>query len=441
MSGYLIQSDGRPLADVESRLARYLPGLDARLLPLSDSRAIVRSHLLQALATEYTAPREAWLSVLGIADLQPLNDEQAVGLLLARQTDELPQMRPATAIKAAGLDWHLHAVNVQPAWALLGGPGGIPWGTTKVAHLDTGYTRHPAFGFEGTTWVDMVNAQTDMPPPPNGGDHFVLPEPGNAQDPMRGFSAGHGTRMGATICGFAPGAPGGAYFGIAPKVPYLPMRITDAVLINHAQRQFATALRHVVDVGQAGAVNISLGIFASTILPELRAALNHAYERGVIVVCAAGNIVDPVVAPARLRRTVAVAGVTRDDLPWSGSSFGLEVDFSAPAADLRRADTAGQTKPRFGYRAGGDGTSYASAITTGAAALWLTHRRADLAAAYDQPWCTVAAFTKLARDTARLPAGVAWDPDGAFGRGILDIGALVAAPLPPQAALTEDEPA
>jgi hypothetical protein len=148
-----------------------------------------------------------------------------------------------------------------------------------------------------------------------------------------------------------------------------------------------------------------------------------------------------VVAPARLRRTVAVAGVTRLDQPWSGSSFGPEVDFSAPAADLRRADVSGQVNPKFSYRAGGDGTSYACAITTAAAALWLAHRRADLAATYDAPWCTAAAFTKLARDTARVPIGVLWDPDGAFGRGVLDIGALVAAPLPPQAALTQDEPA
>lgn len=439
MSGYLIESDGRPLADIEARLARYLPGLDARLLPVSDRHAIVRGHLLRALATEYTAPRDTWLAVLGIADLQPLTDEQAVALLLARQTDELPPLRPTAAAKVAGLDWHLDAVNVQPAWALLGGPGAIAWGATKVAHLDTGYTAHPAFGFPGASWVDTAHAQTDLPPPPSGSEGFVFPEPGAAQDPMRGFSAGHGTRIGATLCGHAPGAAGGGYFGVAPRVPYLPMRITDAVLINHAQRELARALRHVVDVGRVGAVNISLGIFAATVVPELRAALDHAYTQGVIVVCAAGNLVDPVVAPARLRRTVAVAGVTRQDRPWSGSAFGPEVDFSAPAADLRRADVTATFKYR--YRAGGDGTSYATAITTGAAALWLTHRRAELAAAYDAPWCTVAAFTKLARDTARVPQGVLWDPDGAFGRGILDIGALLAAPLPPQAALAMDGPA
>jgi subtilisin family serine protease len=194
-------------------------------------------------------------------------------------------------------------------------------------------------------------------------------------------------------------------------------------------------LNHVVNVGQAQVVNVSLGIFAGTVLPELRKALNHAYDQGVIVVCAAGNFVDPVVAPARLSRTVGVAGVTRELRPWSGSSFGPEVDFSGPAADLRRADVTPQFK--YGYGGGGDGTSYATAITTGAAALWLTQRRQELLAAYDQPWCTVEAFTLLARQTARIPPNVGWIPGAGFGTGVLDIGALLAAPLPLQSALTQ----
>ena len=435
MSGYLIQSDGRPLSQIQARLAKYLPGLDARLLPLSESRAIIRAHLLDTLAAEYTAPREVWLKVLGIQSLQPLTDEQVLGLLQGRDKEELPKLRPTTTDKVGALDWHLDAVNVQAAWQLLGGRDGIPWGTTKVAHLDTGYTEHPAFGFEGPTWVDVAGAQTDVPGPPNGNPHFQPPELGNGKDNVLGFSGGHGTRIGATICGWAPAATGGAFYGVAPKVPYLPMRITDAVWINHAQRQFAGALNHVVDVGQAQVVNVSLGIFASTILKELRQALNHAYDQGVIVVCAAGNHIDPVVAPAKLSRTVAVAGVTRELRPWSGSSFGPQVDFSAPGADLRRANVTLQFK--FSYGGGGDGTSYATAITTGAAALWLTHRRQDLLNAYNQPWCTVEAFTLLARQTARVPPNVGWIPGGGFGTGVLDIGALLAAPLPPQGALVQ----
>ena len=433
MSAYLITSDGRPLRAIEQKIQKYLPGLDARLIPLSESRAIIRAHLLEALAIEYTTPREQWLKVLGIESLQPLTDEQALGTLQGRDTSSLPKLRATATPKVNKLDWHLDAVNVQAAWQLLGGPDSIAWGDTKVAHLDTGYTLHPALGFPGNTWVDTAGAQTDIPPQPNGGTHFQPPEIGHGRDHLQGFSGGHGTRIGATICGWAPQASGGRYYGVAPKVPYLPMRITDSVWINHAQRQFASALDHVTTIGQASVVNVSLGLFASTVLPELRHALDSAYDAGVIVVCAAGNYVDPVVAPARLNRTVAVAGVTAELRPWSGSSFGLEVDFSAPGADLRRADV--NRKFDFSYSGGGDGTSYATAITSAAAALWLTHRRQELLAAYSEKWCIVEAFVRLARQTASVPPGISWKADAGFGAGILDIGALLAAPLPPQSQL------
>jgi len=162
---------------------------------------------------------------------------------------------------------------------------------------------------------------------------------------------------------------------------------------------------------------------------RLRNAINEAYEAGVIMVCAAGNIVNPVVAPARLNRTIAVGGVTTADVPWAGSSYGQETDFSSYADDLRRASV--KSGPKYSYGNGGDGTSYATAITSGAAALWLAHHGAALDAAYPLPWQRVEAFRELARQTARVPPG--WNP-GAFGTGILDVEALLRAALPPPAA-------
>lgn len=436
MAGYLIQTDGRSLAEVQRRLRKFLPGLDVRLFPVGADRALLRGHLMEALKREYQSPPEVWLKVLGIAAPRLLRDDEIPALLRTRDVDVLPALQPPTPAPVDMLDWHLAMVRAPAAWARLGGPDGIAWGATRVAQLDTGYTQHPAFGFAAGTWVDVAHAITDMPGPPNGGDHFEPVEPGGGRDPMAGFNAGHGTRIGATISGHDPSAPGRPYFGVAPRVPHLPVRITDSVWINHAQREFARGLDYAVAQG-AGVVNVSLGIFLGTAIPALRQSLNRAYEAGVIVVCAAGNYVDPVVAPARLSRTVAVAGVTAQQQPWSGSSFGPEVDFSAPAADLRRADP--QSTTRFRYAGGGDGTSYATAITTGAAALWLTYRRADIAAAYAQPWCVAEAFRVLARATARVPDG-AWQA-GAFGSGILDIEALLAAPLPATAALTRAAPA
>lgn len=433
MAGYLIQTDGRPLADVQSQLRKYLPGLDARLFPVDEDRALLRGHLLEALQREYTAPPAVWLSVLGIQAPRLLRDDEILALLRTRDVDALPALKPPMPAPVGTLDWHLDMVRAPAAWQLLGGPGHITWGATKVAQLDTGYTRHPAFGFGAASWVDTTNSRTDLPQPPNGGNAFVPTEPGFGLDPVTGFNGGHGTRIGATISGHDLQADGRAYYGVAPKVPHLHVRMTDAVWINHAQREFGRGLDHAVQQG-AGVVNVSLGVVLGQVLPEMKQALDRAYEAGVIVVCAAGNYVDPVVAPARLSRTVAVAGVTAKEQPWSGSSFGPEVDFSAPAADLRRADPRSATK--FRYAGGGDGTSYATAITTGAAALWLTHRRADLVAAYaGQAWCVPEAFRVLARQTARVPDST-WQP-GAFGSGILDIAALLAAPLPAVASLTK----
>ena len=293
------------------------------------------------------------------------------------------------------------------------------------------------FGFGQASWIALHDAATFFPAPPSGEVSVFPDEPGDGLDPLHGAAnSGHGTRTGSTICGHAPGAPGGPFHGAAPKLPLVPVRITDSVVINHAQSEFVQAVDHLLGLGDIGVINVSLGIALAVVRDELERAIDRAYEAGVIVVCAAGNFIDPVTAPARLNRTLAVAGVTRDNRPWSGSSFGPEVDFSAPGADLRRADS--RRGGGFVYGTGGDGTSYAAALTSGAAALWLCHHRDALAGAYPLPWQRVEAFTTLARATTFKPEG--WQPRP-FGTGILNVEALLNAPLPPAAALQQQAPA
>lgn len=434
MSNFALTTDGRSIGEVEQRLRRYLPGLDVRLTPFGARQALIRGPLVRALEIEYpNIGAGPLLQVLGVEDIKPLSDEETIAVL--RQRDEWllparPVLRPASA--APGVDWHLAMVRAPQAWARLGGAGAIDWGSVRVGQIDTGYTRHPAFGFGGASWVDSARAATFFPTPPRGEVSMFPAEAGPGEDNLVGANAGHGTRIGATICGHAPQAPGGAFHGAAPRVPLLPVRITDSVIINHAQREFAQALDHLVAAG-AGVVNVSLGIALAAVVGELRRALDRAYEAGVIVVCAAGNYIDPVVAPARLNRTLAIAGVTQAGCPWTNSSFGVEVDLSAPAADLRRANVG--RGGAFGYGGGGDGSSYASALVSGAAALWLRHHAAALATVYPLAWQRVEAFATLARATAKPPPGVAWQP-GAFGSGILDIDALLQAALPPAASLS-----
>ncbi len=429
----LLTTDGRSTAEVQARLAHYLPGLDCQLWPTGPTQAVLRAPLVHALAVEYpSVGLGPMLQVLGVRRSDPLDDETAARLVALRDPTLLPG-RPAAPRPSTGtVDWHLQTLRAPQAWALLGGPDAIDWTGVRVGHPDTGFTEHPAFGFgrPAGPWVDTAMARTLITPSDTG---VPVVEPGGGRDPLSGLSASHGTRVGTTISGHAPRD---GFWGVAPRVPLVPVRMTDSVWINHAQREWAQAVDHLVRVAGVSVINCSLGAFASAVRPELRAAVNQAYEAGVILCCAAGNIVADVVPPASLARTLAVGGTTREDRPWSGSAYGPQTDWSAPAAGLRRANVS--PGPRFGYAEGGDGTSYAAAISSGAAALWLARHRGALAAAYPQPWQRVEAFRQVARQTARVPA--VWQP-GAFGAGILDLAALLAAPLPPASALVKAPPA
>lgn len=428
MAAYALTTDGRALQRVERALRRYLPGLDVRLVPTSPRQALLAEHVVRALEIEYGDARPL-LAALGVERALAVGDDEAVALLRTRDVAALPPRRAAAPVEA-GIDWHLARCRVPEAWALLGERDTIDWSGVTVGQIDTGYTAHPAFGFPGGTWIDTANAATLIEVPFPDGATLPVPEPGGGVDTLAGANGGHGTKIGATLAGWLPGE---GYFGVAPRVPLVPVRITDAVLINGVQREFAQAVRHLVDVARVGVINVSLGIFPPLTIAALRRAIDHAYDRGVIMVCAAGNYVSAVVPPARLARTLAVGGITVDDVPWSGSSHGPQVDLSAPAADIRRAVTSRQG--RFGIAGGGDGTSYATAMVAGAAALWLAHRRDEIAAAYARPWQRVEAFKALAKASTRKPAG--WQ-GGSFGDGVLDAKALLEAPLPAAATLVED---
>jgi hypothetical protein len=53
-------------------------------------------------------------------------------------------------------DWNLTLVQAPEAWAMLPRRNGqVDWGGVRVAHLDTGFTEHPGFGYRQgeTPWL------------------------------------------------------------------------------------------------------------------------------------------------------------------------------------------------------------------------------------------------------------------------------------------------
>lgn len=441
---FLLKGSRDHIDQVQQGLRALLPAqLDVGLTPLTPSRSMLPVHIVHALQLAQPGlPPARFFELRGVA-VQPLDENEAQARLVARVPEELPTRAVARRRRVGGYDWHLQMCRVPQAWSRLGGVSNIQW-KVRVGQLDTGYTKHPAFGFGGSTtpWVSVDESRTFFSR--SAGDVFPVDPSPEGMDDMMGTSAGHGTRIGSAICGFDPKV---SFYGVAPRVPLVMARVTDNVIVGHRQLEMIDGIRHLVQTARVDVINVSLGFLPPGVtLEAFKQVISEAYEAGVIIVCAAGNDVAPVVVPARLNRTIAMAGVTSEEVPWHRSSYGPSVDLSAPAAGIYGASVSqGFGGLNFVYGGGGNGTSYAAAACSGAAALWLQYRGDELAQAYSEPWQRAAAFRHLVRGTARVPDvsinGTQLWQEGSFGKGVLNVDALLQADLPPADALASQKDA
>lgn len=341
-------------------------------------------------------------------------------------------------------DWNLRMVRAAEARALLPkqpGSDAIDWGDIRVAHLDTGYTRHPVFGDwqNGAAWLH----------PEDGVDLVDGGDPLDRCD-YEG-SPGHGTRIASVLCGVARDPAVQSEIGVAPGLPVVPCRVVRWVVLapESARARVAAGIRWAIEKG-IPVVSMSLGVpfFPPGTTGGMGRAVDDAYEAGLILVAAAGQIADAVTYPGKYDRTICAGGVTWQRRIWFNYNAGRDkVDVWAPADQVLRADPLapdpGTARPPVegddpGSFAGspgsstsgaigkGSGTSYATVHVAAAAAMWLRLRGDAIAAAYDQPWQRVEAFRLLLRRTASRINGA----QPANGTGVLDIRALLEAPLP-----------
>ncbi|MEV0157482.1 type VII secretion-associated serine protease mycosin [Micromonospora sp. NPDC050686] len=227
----------------------------------------------------------------------------------------------------------------------------------------------------------------------------------------RADEGGHGTHMAAIIVGRGK-RPGGVV-GVAPDARVLPIRHSKGTRKNDiSHRASAAGIRMAVDRG-ATVVNLSYG-GAGAAGAEEESAIRYALAQDVVVVAAAGNTSRgdvSVNSPANIPGVIAVTGTTRGGRFWSGSVQGPEAVVAAPGDAIY---TAGRDHG-YGW---GDGTSDASAIVSGVAAL-IRARHPEL----DAP-NVINRIIRTARDAG--PEG----RDPQYGFGLID----------PVAALTADVP-
>ena len=201
----------------------------------------------------------------------------------------------------------------------------------------------------------------------------------NDDDPMD--DNGHGTHVAGII---AAEHNGYLVTGVAPGVELYALKILSAAGEGEYSGLIA-ALGWAVD-NDIDVVNMSLG--GHEVSAALQAAVTAAYDAGVTMVAASGNInlLDwmeifygcPVVYPAAYDEVIAVSFTGEDDRLTGYSCTGPQVDLAAPGDNIYSTVPTGDCMfcTPYGYNAA-SGTSMASPHVAGVAALILSHGIAD----------------------------------------------------------------
>ncbi len=238
---------------------------------------------------------------------------------------------PAFADRARDSQWHLKTLAVSQAHAISTGSG------VTVAVADTGIYPHPDLRKNLVAGIDEI-----------------APSGGNGQKD----EAGHGTGMASLIAAHGRSSADGIQ-GIAPSAKIMPVRIAkkeSGISVSDMAKGIAWANSQGAEV-----INVSAGAGPAF---ELIDAVGSALDNEVIVVAAIGNSSKGAIAsyPAAIDGVLAVGATGRNGQYSDVSVKSSKVQICAPGVDI----TTAQPSKKYVVS---DGTSGASAIVSGAAAL------------------------------------------------------------------------
>ncbi len=291
-----------------------------------------------------------------------------------------------------------------------------------IGQIDTGFTYHNELNVGDT--YDLNRSINVIGRDKRGG---------NAALDNKNQTWSHGTGTGSiissqhgTLSTDEKGQPRDGVNGIAPGSKIIPVRAFDSVVTTWWSRDIIDAVQYLIDQ-KCHIITMSFGGFLPRAAEDL---LETAWRNNIILCAAAGNCVPWVVEPANYDFVIACGGVglipnTTTPRIWRGSSQGGSVDICAPAENVYLANWRHQRDSVLTSQ----GTSFASPHVAGAAALWLEKHGCDTL--IDQYAGTGRKlndiFREVMQSSAYVPPG--WD-SSRNGTGILDVTALLAAPLP-----------
>ncbi len=311
--------------------------------------------------------------------------------------------------------WGLDRIGAPSAWAVARGAGQV------VAVIDSGIDLgHPDL-------VDRLFRDADG----NVIGRDIVDGDDTPQDDL-----GHGTMVAGVIAATEGNGIGVA--GVAPDAAIMPVRVLDEEG-SGTSRDVDAGIRWAVDNG-ATVVNLSLESAIGLPGQDLvnvsapTAAVQYAWDNGVVVVAAAGNSGSPFTDYPSSSPVVLVGATDRDDERADFSDTGRDDLLMAPGVDIvstwcrpEGSETCDPQTHNYGIA---DGTSFAAPQVAGALAVL---RSLGL----DAP----AAVERLRSTTRDIGAP---GPDRETGQGLIDLAVAASAggpaPSPTPSETTTDAP-
>jgi membrane-anchored mycosin MYCP len=158
------------------------------------------------------------------------------------------------------------------------------------------------------------------------------------------------------------------FVGVAPDVKIMPLRVMNKRDEGIKNQAIADAIQYAVDQ-DVDIINVSLE--TSQPFPAIRDAVANAYEKGIVIVAAAGNNGDKVAYPAKYAaaypNVISVGAIDENGQMMKESGRVSNATIAAPGVGVHTAESFFGNGDENG--GGETGTSFAAPFVTGVVAL------------------------------------------------------------------------